>query len=290
MDLIDLIQTRRFLGNEFLTWLWYKSEVFEGRFNIGKRGACEVWFDDSLTLEAVIVETERSKLKGASPSVSPEAREALRQGKLPTQARLRVVQDQQEYGFVFKAPEFALSSVRIPALLSDEEDEKFYERMYLIEEIESIIHDLYGEFLALRLSPTWDSTIVPWLRAWVMSEAGDVVAADQYRDALKTVKALESVRRFTTSPRPGSTPSDATAEDTAEDTADATAGDTAEAPADAAPATNGATTEAAATEAAAASGDAEAPAKEDAKDDAAGSVTDMAVSESGEPVIPPPPF
>ncbi|MEO1271034.1 MAG: hypothetical protein AAFX99_23335, partial [Myxococcota bacterium] len=155
---------------------------------------------DSLTLEAVVVETEQSKLKGASPSVSPEAREALRQGKLPTQARLRIVQDQQEYAFVFKAPDFMLSGVRIPALLSEEEDEKFYERMYLIEELEAIIHDLYGEFLALRLSPVWTATLVPWLRNWVMSEEGTVVAADQYRDALAQVEKLDSVRRFVTKP------------------------------------------------------------------------------------------
>ncbi len=26
MDLVDLIEEKRFLGQEFLTWLWWKSE------------------------------------------------------------------------------------------------------------------------------------------------------------------------------------------------------------------------------------------------------------------------
>lgn len=178
MDLVDLIQTRRFLGSEFLMWLWYKCEVFENRMNIGDK-PCEVWFDQQITLEAFVVETEQSKLRGASPTFTPEAKEALRQGKLPTQAKLRVVHDGQEYGFTFKAPEFQTSGVKIPALMSREEDEKFYERMYLIETLEKVLGALYDEFLGLRLRDVWSASVVPALRAWVLSDA--VMDVETYR-------------------------------------------------------------------------------------------------------------
>ncbi len=262
MDLVDLIQTRRFLGSEFLTWLWYKSEVYEGRFNIGERGACEVWFDDRLTLEAVVIENEQSQLKGASPSVSPEAREALRQGKIPVQARLRLVCDQQEFAFAFKGPDFLLSGVKIPTLLSDEADEKFYERMYLIEELEAIIHDLYAEFLALRLSPAWVGTFIPWLRAWV--QVGELASYEQYDAMSATIPKLTSVLRFTTK-------REETPDADGPQAADASNGEATSA----APESNGAATET-------------AEAKAEASSEPESS--DLGVDASGEPVLPPPPF
>ena len=38
MDLVDLITEKRFLGQEFLTWLWYKSEERGGSVNLPGRG------------------------------------------------------------------------------------------------------------------------------------------------------------------------------------------------------------------------------------------------------------
>lgn len=191
MDLVDLIQSHRFLGSEFLLWLWHKSEVYEGRFNIGKREGCEVWFDDQITLEAFVVETEQSKLRGAAPTMTPEAREALRQGKLPTQAKMRVGHDGQEWAFVFKAPEFQMSGIKIPALLSRQDDEKFFERLYLIETLEDLMADLYAEFLGLRLRGVWSDAVVPMLRAWIVEEKATDVEA--YRALLEANPAF--VRR-----------------------------------------------------------------------------------------------
>jgi len=179
MDLVDLIQTRRFVGSEFLLWLWHKCEVFDGKFNIGSREGCEVWFDDQITLEAFVVETEQSRLRGAAPTMTPEAREALRQGKLPTQAKMRIVHDGQEWSFVFKAPEFQMSGIKIPALMSRADDEKFYERLYLIEAIEDLMADLYSEFLGLRLRGVWTDAVVPMLRGWILEEKATEV--EDYR-------------------------------------------------------------------------------------------------------------
>ncbi len=170
MDMTELIESHRFLGHEFLIWMWYKCDVFEGRFMIGKR-PCEVWFDDRITLEAVMVETEQSVLKGASPTFTPEAREALRQGKTPTQAKLRLIHEGQEFQFVFKGAEFKMSGIKLPALMTRTDDEKFYERMYLVELLEELVEDLYGEFLGLRLSEVAWPKLVEALRAWIHDDA-----------------------------------------------------------------------------------------------------------------------
>ena len=38
MDLVDLIAEKRFLGQEFLTWLWWKSEERGGTVEVTGRG------------------------------------------------------------------------------------------------------------------------------------------------------------------------------------------------------------------------------------------------------------
>ena len=75
MDLMDLIESRRFLGSEFLMWLWFKSECYDGLFDIGPdKRPIEVILDDAMTLEAFLAETERNTFKGGAPAYSPEAK------------------------------------------------------------------------------------------------------------------------------------------------------------------------------------------------------------------------
>lgn len=181
MDLIDLIETRRFLGSEFMMWLWFKSECYDGLMEVEEHGELEVLFDDALVLEAYLAETERNTFKGGAPAYSPEAKVALQQGKRVSRAKIRVIKDGREWLLTLKAEGMDFSSVKIPAVLSREEDEKFYERMYLVEELEDIINALYRTFIYTRLSPQWHEAMVPAMKIWIMAEDG--VAPDVYPEA-----------------------------------------------------------------------------------------------------------
>ena len=167
MDMLELIETKRFLGSEFLLWLWFKSECFDSLFETREHGGIEVWFDDKLTLEASLAETERNDFKGGAPAHSPEAKTALRQGKRPSKAKLGVLKEGREWAFTLKADSLDVSGVNIPALLSREEEEQFYERMYLVEELEDILRTLYTEFLTIRLSDKWEGIMIPAIRHWI---------------------------------------------------------------------------------------------------------------------------
>jgi hypothetical protein len=167
MDLVDLIEKRRFVGREFLVWLWFESELFETRFDLKGIGPLEVVLESQITL---VQEKEQSQLKGAMPSSQPEAREALRQGKMPTRARVRITRGELAWAFLFNADGLATSAVKIPAVIKNEEDEQFYERMYLVEELETLLGTFYAEFMSLRLSEAWDAQIVPAIRAWAHDE------------------------------------------------------------------------------------------------------------------------
>ena len=168
MNLADLIETRRFLGSEFMMWLWFKSETHDGLMDVTGHGPVEVVYDDRLVLEAYLAETERNTLKGGAPAYSPEAKVALRHGKRVSRAKLQVVKEGREWSFTFKAEGMDYTSVKIPSVLSKREDEKFYERMYLLEELEEIMDALYREFLAIRVDETrWDEQMVPAMREWI---------------------------------------------------------------------------------------------------------------------------
>jgi len=167
MDLIDLIEKRRFLGREFLVFLWFESELFDGQIPVDGFGPCELRLESWITLSC---DKEQARLKGAMPSADPEAHQALRQGKLPAQARLRVTVGELEYAFAFQADTLALAAVKIPSVVKDEADDQFYERMYLVEELESLVAALYAKFIAVRLSPAWEQQVLPAIQAWVRGE------------------------------------------------------------------------------------------------------------------------
>lgn len=170
MDLIDLIESKRFLGSEFMMWLWFKSECYESLFENRDHGTLEFWYDDKLTLEAYLAETERNDFKGGAPAHSAEAKTALQHGKRVAKAKLGIIKEGREWTFTLKTDTLDVSGVKLPALLSREEDEQFYERMFLLEELEDIIGSLYKEFLVLRTDMIWAREVLPAMQTWVHAE------------------------------------------------------------------------------------------------------------------------
>ena len=169
MDLIDKVNQTRFLGKELLTWLWYRSDKQEGLFRIDGVGEpFELWFDDKLVLDVAIDRVkEVNSIRGESPTETAEAKAALSVGKKVADARLRVVKDQREWVVSIKGEELALSGVKVPSLLSREEDEKVLERLELIEELEQVLDSLYATFLRLRMdSVAWREEVTA-MRGWV---------------------------------------------------------------------------------------------------------------------------
>lgn len=169
MDLLDKVNQTRFLGKEWLTWLWYRSDRQEGLFRPDGGGEpFELWFDDKLVLDASIENVkEVSSVRGESPTETAEAKAALSMGKKVAEAKLRVVLDQREWVVGVKGEELALAGMKVPALLSREEDEKLLERLELVEELELVLDRLYAEFVNLRLdAERWRSEVAA-MRQWV---------------------------------------------------------------------------------------------------------------------------
>ncbi len=177
-DALARVESTRFLGSEFLLWLWLRAELVDKPISLSELGDVEVWLDNQLTLESDIDPNERVTVRGAAPSGSAEAREAVRAQKFPVRARVAVRSPEHEFAFVLVAPRFALASGAIPAVLAKDTDDSFTERMHLVERLLSTVDRLYGAFLDERLSDVWPLGWEPAIVSWADGDAipGGVLA------------------------------------------------------------------------------------------------------------------
>ena len=101
MTLLDLIHRTAFLGGEFLTWLWYRSDQQGGVFHLGGEiGEIELWFDDRLVVSSLSVDAMENLFKGGHPTSSAEAMAALKKGKKASEAKLRAIKGAKEWSFI----------------------------------------------------------------------------------------------------------------------------------------------------------------------------------------------
>lgn len=222
MQLVDRIEKRRFVGREFLLWLWFESELFDATLATKAHGSFGLWIERQIILTAG---KESTRIKGAQPAASREAKESLMRGKLPESAGFHLVWHDQESNFTLKAERLAVAGLSLPTVLdaseepapqllaapraprrkkresaereeareSDTQHEAFYERMHLTHDFEGLLEALYRDFLTLRLGSAWDAHVVPAMRAW--SSGDEALDVDAYRAARDAAIAGTRKRR-----------------------------------------------------------------------------------------------
>jgi hypothetical protein len=202
MQLVDRIEKRRFVGREFLLWLWFESELLDATVDTRAHGSFGLWLEKRMLLSAG---KQSTRITAPSPGLGREAKEALLAGQLPESAGIRIAREDDETGFQFNAERFAIAGLKLNTVLDqapepeqadlvaelknqgrgrrktkqrddDLDYEKFYERMRLTQQIEALVEALYQDFLALRLSDAWARDVVPRLQAWAQGEEVDAEA------------------------------------------------------------------------------------------------------------------
>lgn len=214
IDLSDRIELRRFVGRELLLWLWLESELFDATLSTKEHGDFALWVEGRLVLDSG---QESTVIKGGTPGNHREAKESLLRGKSPSRAGLHLTFGDHDCALTLRGDTLAIAGLAPPRREKDEtaqvsheggvapidaapskrkakpkddaraaeeaayaEHESFYTRMAFARDVEGVIVALYRDFLALRLSGTWDETVVPVLEKWAQGERVD---ADRYRAA-----------------------------------------------------------------------------------------------------------
>ncbi|MGB3225018.1 MAG: hypothetical protein WBB23_19635 [Desulforhopalus sp.] len=184
MDLVDLIVEKRFLGQEFLTWLWWKSEERGGSVELPGQGDITVVFEKHMLLESGEGEsTEKIVCTGLQTELQ-EARTGLQMGKKLEQARIVIGHNDYEYSLTLAAALMEFRNVRLPKTETTENDKSdnpeevegmILERIYLFEELIKLLNALFRMFLNVRLSDVWREELQK-IRHWVAKSP--TVAAD----------------------------------------------------------------------------------------------------------------
>jgi len=160
-----------FLGREFLTWLVWHAEAEGGTFaGEGDVPDFSIQFGGRLTLRAGDGVVSEMVLKGAAPGVSADVRYALAGGLAVKEAELQLLiagDEERGYLFTLSAEYFDLKRVKIPALLTEEDDDRGDERLMLLSGLDAAVELAFRQFLAQRVAPTWARTVVPELRRWM---------------------------------------------------------------------------------------------------------------------------
>ena len=114
MDLVDIISEKKFLGQEFLTWLWYKSEERGGAILLTGAGDIQLVFEKHMLLESGEGESlERLTCNGLQTELQ-EARTGLFMGKKLERAHIYLAKGDYEWRFSLSATLFEFRNVSLP--------------------------------------------------------------------------------------------------------------------------------------------------------------------------------
>ncbi len=179
------------LGSEFLTWLWYESEAHDGYFRLddpelepvsgaatGEDGApspssshaagdeITLWLDNKLIFRDIDNGEVPgiTTMVGEAPSATPEAKLTFRSGKYPVEARIAFQRGEAQWYFTLGlgGVGLELKNLKLPVEVKAGDEEKVYERMYLLEVLMTTMKVLFRQFFAVRTSDAWAGLIQSW--------------------------------------------------------------------------------------------------------------------------------
>ncbi len=161
-------QSRDYLGNEFLLWLWYTLSEETDTIELADKTEASVVMVKQLVLECPWAETGKEVITCEGPTELPESRRAIRSGKLPRKAGLIVSRQGEQYEFTLQAETMNISAGALPRIEGNgDPTARREERVEQIRHMAETVDVLYETFLRRRLSADWRGELAKmqgWLR------------------------------------------------------------------------------------------------------------------------------
>jgi len=160
------------LGQEFLTWLWYKSDTSPDNFYDSQKMPFRVMMEQKIVVQGG--EGENLETTSVSGSLSPlrDARFGLVKGKQVVKAQIRLEKDELSWQIMLKSSDLSLNSFKIPKVekIDDDEDQdaQLLEKIYLWEIGLKLVDSLYKQYLDVRLTDGWNDEVKD-MNVWIKS-------------------------------------------------------------------------------------------------------------------------
>ncbi|NNC05720.1 hypothetical protein HJC10_23040 [Corallococcus exiguus] len=165
----QLLRGRAYLGREFMTWLLWRSESGDPLVEHAGAGVVVLYLG-KVVLRGVAGDVTEMSAKGTLAPYSENVRHSLDRGLLVFQARLRISHGEREYEVTLDSEFLDIRAAKLPALMTEEEDDQLSERLELTEQLSAIVDTLVQDFLAVRAGRAWSKQVVPALKAWMKGE------------------------------------------------------------------------------------------------------------------------
>lgn len=151
--------THGFLGEEFLTWLWFRWETDGGEYELSAGRSVGVALDDFLAFAAPSDDETEQTLRHGLPTRTAEARTALRQGRRLKKAKLIVAESSRQWTATLDATTMTLTGVRLPDDAEDVESpaDRTADRAANWLALYETIMAIYRIFLRERLADSYRS-------------------------------------------------------------------------------------------------------------------------------------
>ncbi len=153
-----------FLGNEFLLWLWWYLDQESDALQLPDESEVTVMLSKTLSLECPLGESGKDVIAAESPVKLPEARQALRSGKLPRKMGMTLVRDGLRFECVLQAETFAIGGAKIAT--TDDESMDSEERIAAIGQLTDTIDGMFLRFCERRTSEAWPQELEQ-IRQWL---------------------------------------------------------------------------------------------------------------------------
>ena len=174
LDVAVAYNRYKFLGEEFLTWLWFQIDTNQRLFTTIDHDITSFHIGNRIVLENRKTETlERITIKGDDAGFE-EGILALRKGALVSELNLTLHANKQEWKFSIKGESLNLSSVTIPktGLPETAEDLEGFviEKTYHYDKLIKFFERITSKYIKLRISNSWEKSEVTQIRRWIQAD------------------------------------------------------------------------------------------------------------------------
>lgn len=158
-----------FLGEEFLTWLWFRWETSGGEFHLSGGRVVGLALDDFLLFAAPSDDETEQTLRRGLPTRTAEARTALRSGRRLKKARLLLAEGSRQWSATLDGASLTLLGVKLPEDSEEVESDqdRTAERAANWLALHEIVQALYGQFLRERLRPDYLQRVAAEQAQWM---------------------------------------------------------------------------------------------------------------------------
>lgn len=169
LDIAVAYTRYKFIGYEFLTWLWFWIENNTGE-SVGDPKA-DLRIGNRLVVENRAHDRKESITITGDDAGLEEAMLALQKGALVAELNLICTVNNNEYRFTVKGESFHVTQLKTPetgAVQNSEDMEgALLEKIYLYEIALQIMENMFKKFIFIRISDSWNTETVASIKEWI---------------------------------------------------------------------------------------------------------------------------